>query len=71
MVDGKSLRQEGFPCEFYNSPYGIGRPWSPASIQRGLECRDTLQSYQKRVYQIHYKSMILISYHKKNTYNYF
>ena len=71
MVDGKSLRQYWFPCEFYKSPYEIGRPWSPATIQRGLECKDTLQSYQQRVVQIHYKSMILIYYHKQKTYNYF
>ena len=71
MVYDKSLRQDGFPCEFYKSPYRIGIPWSPATIQRGLECKDTLQSYQQRVDQIHYKSMILISYHKQKTYNYF
>ena len=46
MVYDKSLRQYGFPCEFYKSPYGNGRPWSPITIQRGLEHRDTLQSYQ-------------------------
>ena len=71
MVGGKSLRQYGFPCEFYKSPYEIGRPWSPATIQTGLERRDTLQSYQQRVDKIQYKSMILISYHMKKTYNYF